>query len=291
MSKCRDYCLTWNNYPIDGVEQCQKFFESAQYYVIGKEVGESGTPHLQMYVYFKNAVSFDSLQKKLNKCHIERKCPKSTPKRASDYCKKGEQTKAEWHALHETGPNFGKNADFIEEGELPEQGRRTDVEVVREEIKTGGGMRGVIKVATNLQQIKLAEYILKYEEPKRDWKPIVHWYWGLTGTGKSRGAHTYFEGKDFFRKTANTGKWFEGYDAHSFVIIDDMDDKSYPYKNLLDLLDMYACTVETKGGSRQFLAREIIITASEHPQSLFQFEDQGGNELLRRIDDIVQFKK
>lgn len=265
-TKYRDYCYTFNNYTEEDYAYVQTI--ECVYHVIGKEIGEEcGTPHLQGYIYFKNPRSWDAVRKLFKGCHIGPR--ETTIDKAADYCM--------------------MDGDFIEIGTRPEQGKRTDIETVREELNNGNGIRGVVRRATNLQQIKIAEAILKYEEPKRDWKPIVSWYWGLTGTGKSKKAHEVFEGTDFYRKTANTGKWWEGYDAHENVLIDDMDDTSYPYKNLLDLLDRYECRIECKNGTRQFLAKNIIITASMDPETLFQKQDQRGAELLRRIDHIIHF--
>lgn len=266
-NKSRDYCYTLNNWTQDEYDRHIAF--EAQYHVIGKEIGKEGTPHLQCYIYFTNPRSWNAVQKMMPRCHIEP--TKGTPKEASDYCK--------------------KDGDFIEKGTCPQQGKRTDVEVVREELAMGNGIRGVVRRATNLQQIKIAESILKYEEPKRTWKPEVFWYWGLTGTGKSRQAHIDFEGTDFYRKTANTGKWWEGYDAHENVLIDDLDANNFPYKNLLDLLDRYECRIECKNGTRQFLAKKIIITASICAQEMFYHEHQNGAELLRRIDEFRYFPK
>jgi len=264
--KARDFCYTLNNWTPNEYEKLLSI--EAQYHVIGQEIGESGTPHLQGYIYFSNPRSFNAVKKLLMRSHIER--TSGTPEQASAYCK--------------------KDNNFEEIGECPKQGKRTDVEIVREELKMGNGIRGVVKRATNLQQIKIAEAILKYEEPKRDWKPHVSWYYGDTGTGKSRKAHEDFANTDFYRKTANTGKWWEGYDGHDNVLIDDLDESNFPYKNLLDLLDRYECRVECKNGTRQFLAKKIIITASIDPQDMFRSQGQGGAELIRRIDDIVEFR-
>jgi len=264
--KSRSYCYTKNNYTPEEVEAIKKI--DATYHVIGFEKGESGTPHLQGYIHFKNPRSFKAVHNELCKAHIEP--TKGTPEQASEYSK--------------------KDGEYWEQGECPKQGKRTDVEVVREEINNGNGMRGVVRIATNLQQIKLAEAILKYEEPQRNWKPHVTWCFGKTATGKSKYAHEVFSGLDFFRKTSNQGKWWDGYDAHQNVIIDDIDSKTMPYKCLLDLLDRYACVIECKGGTRQFLAKNIIVTTSRYPGDMFRGEDQMGKELLRRLDRILEFK-
>ena len=49
--QCKKWCFTWNNYPVDGLEQMeQTFIKMGIHYIVGKEVGESGTPHLQGYI-------------------------------------------------------------------------------------------------------------------------------------------------------------------------------------------------------------------------------------------------
>jgi len=270
-TKYRDYCVTWNNYTEDNYAALLAL--ETTYLVIGKEKGASGTPHLQVYFYFPNPRSFKTTQKILHGAHIEARIANSTPAQAAAYCK--------------------KEGDFFERGECPSQGKRNDVELVRDQLKSGQGMRGVVKVATNLQSIKIAECILKYEEPKRNWKPHIVWYWGLTSCGKSECAHQRFEGQDFFRKSSTTEKWFDGYDAHSHVIFDDFlfPENKKEYNYWLDVFDRYSCVVQTKGGIRQFLAKEIIVTSSVDPVVALMGFHQAGAEFLRRIDSVYHFQK
>lgn len=46
---------------------------------------------------------------------------KSHPYQAMQYCKKGDQPKAEWNELGDKGPNFGLNANFTEHGTPPKK--------------------------------------------------------------------------------------------------------------------------------------------------------------------------
>lgn len=267
-TKNRAWVFTWNNYAEEDFTYVQSL--PVVYAIFGREFSKvKRTPHIQGYLYFKDAKSFERIKKYLPKCYLYP--AKGNPQQNQKYC--------------------SKTGNFIEIGECPQQGKRTDVELVRTIIKQGGGMRGVVREASNLQQIKIAEMVLKYEEPCRNTKPLVLWYWGLTATGKSETAHKDFEGQDFYRKTATSGKWWEGYDAHENVIIDDLDIKTFDYKVLLDLTDRYGTRIECKGATRQFLAKKIIITSSWSPREIFGGEDQQGGELLRRIDKIVEFRK
>ncbi len=86
---------------------------SVVYCICAKEVGESGTYHLQGFVYFANPRSFDGAKTFLSSagvnCHIE--ALRGTPRQASDYCKKGSGTKEE-----------PCDPDFWELGTVPVQG-------------------------------------------------------------------------------------------------------------------------------------------------------------------------
>lgn len=268
-SKIRDYAITWNNYTEENYQTLKAF--KCRYIVIGREIcPTTGTPHLQAYFYMSSARSWASIQHELHGACIKDRY--STPEAAANYCKK-------------TDP------DYYERGDIPKQGKRTDVEMVRDELRSGTGMRGVVRVATNLQCIKIAEAILKYEEPKRDWVPEILWYWGPTNSGKSKQAHKDFKDVDFYRKTSNTEKWWDGYDGHENVIFDDFvfPDKILDYKNWLDLFDRYSCSVQTKGGMRQLRAKKMIVTSAQNPYEMLKHFDQGGAEFFRRITAVFEF--
>eukprot|EP00955_Chlamydomonas_euryale_P096662 365026-Chlamydomonas_euryale.AAC.1 len=49
--------------------------------------------------------------------------------------------------------------------------------------------------------------------------PEVRWYWGESGSGKTRAAHEWL-GPDTYTCMDNI-KWFQGYDRHECVLIDD----------------------------------------------------------------------
>jgi len=87
----------------------------------------------------------------------------------------------------------------------------------------------------------------------------------------------------------DTGEWWEGYDAHEEVIIDDMRKDFLKFHHLLKLFDRYPYRVQFKGGSRQFLAKTIIVTTCYSPEEMFNNREDI-QQLLRRINTIKQFK-
>lgn len=70
--KGRKYIFTLNNYLENEVDTIKSFLtQKTLKYVFGYEVGESGTPHLQGYMEFKNAIRFDTLKKVNDRWHLE----------------------------------------------------------------------------------------------------------------------------------------------------------------------------------------------------------------------------
>ena len=262
-TRSRSYCLTINNYDATALSTLKKL--SYAYIIVGDEVGESGTPHLQIYVRLKNAVTFSSLKKKFPTAHIEQ--AKGNDLHNRDYC--------------------SKQQVLFEDGEISVQGKRRDIDRVRDIVNEGGTMREVVANANSLQSIKLAETMFKYNEPARHWKPHVSWYWGATGCGKSRDAHKLMP--DAY-VAMETSQWWEGYDAHEDVIIDDMRKNFCTYSRLLQLLDRYPTRIEQKGSSRQFLAKRIIITTCFHPREMYDTREDI-QQLIRRIDCIREFSE
>lgn len=263
MSRSRAYCFTINNYTDVDTDNIMELANHAEYIVVGREVGAEGTRHYQGYVYFKEAKLFSSVKKKLPRAHIE--VTKGTVEDNRRYCTKD-------------------NDILIEQGNPPRQGSRTDIERVREDLKEGANMRCVVDKARSMQSIKMAEVWLKYYEEPRTWKPEVRWYHGKTGAGKSKSAREWL-GDDIYT-ALDSIKWWEGYDKHENVLIDDFRKDFCKFHQLLKLLDRYEYKVETKGGSRQFLAKRIAITAPYPPDRIYDTREDV-QQLLRRIDDVI----
>lgn len=88
--KARAWCFTLNNYNGTDLEQLeQRLRAKGGSYVIGKEVGDEGTPHLQGYVQFKNPVHFTSMKKIMERAHLEK--AKGSPEQNFEYCTKQHQ--------------------------------------------------------------------------------------------------------------------------------------------------------------------------------------------------------
>ena len=67
--KARSFVFTLNNYTDDEFMLIKEL--KYKYIVIGDEIGENGTPHLQGYVNFSSPISFNTIKKAMPRAHIE----------------------------------------------------------------------------------------------------------------------------------------------------------------------------------------------------------------------------
>lgn len=259
----RAWCFTLNNYTAQEVEHVKSL--DVLYLIFGREIGESGTPHLQGYVYLKLS-RLSAMKKLIPRAHWEP--ARGSPEQASVYCE--------------------KDGDFFEKGTRPAPGARRDLDDVRNRIDNGESMGDVVSTA-NYQQIKLAEIYLKYREPKRNWEPEVYWFWGPPGSGKTRHVHELCVDVYMVPDTPNL-KWWDRYDGHEDVCIDDFRGSSCEFTRFLKLVDRYEFVVETKGGSRQLRAKRIYITSCVHPANCW-YTNENLDQLQRRLTEIKYFPK
>nr|WDW25898.1 MAG: replication-associated protein [Cressdnaviricota sp.] len=255
----RNWVFTINNWSEDDIESIEKW--NVKYVIYGKEVGESGTPHLQGYVELDKVGRFSAVKKLHGTAHWEQRL--GTQEEAIAYCM--------------------KDGDFVERGTRKRAGTRTDLDRVRQ-MAVESGMRAV-SATGNMQQIRVAEKYLTYNEEPRDWETEVIWIYGPTGSGKSRLARELTHVDDVYTKNDGS-KWWDGYDNHEDVIIDDFRDSWWSITEMLSLLDRYEKRVEYKGGYRQFRPKKIIITSAVKPERCYAGTGEAINQLLRRIKEI-----
>lgn len=258
--------FTLNNYTDKDVQDLIEY--DYQYLCFGKEIGKKETPHLQGYIEFKKRKYFSALKKFNNRIHWEER--RGSQLQAINYCK--------------------KDGLFEEHGEKKIQGKRTDLEYYKK-LAEEEGMKKVVEEG-NLQQIKVCELYLKYKETERHFKPEVIWIYGESGSGKS---HKAEEEKDAYWKDKT--KWWDGYDKHNTIIIDDFRYTDMKFDYLLRLLDRYPMRVEGKGTSRQMLSKKIIITSIFSPEETYDQYFRYNNDrepykqLERKIDTTIHLSK
>lgn len=124
----------------------------------------------------------------------------------------------------------------------------------------------------------------------RNFKPKVIWIWGETGAGK-----TYYvthKEKDLWISPAKDLKWWHGYKNQEATLFDDFTEDFCKFKELLRYLDNTECPVEIKCGCQQLNSKRMYITSSQPPDRIYTKlrKDENINQLLRRIDEIIEMK-
>lgn len=284
MSKLRAYCFTLNNYSDDDITEIKKV--ECSYLVFGKEVGESGTPHLQGFIHFTNPRTMTGVKKDkaFKKAHLE---VSEAPKKAIEYCKKGEQSHSEWVAEGTKGASYGKNFEGFEKGEF-KQGARNDLTRVYEEVKNGKSADDVAwdepssYDAASRTILKLED--IRLRKLRRSEMTEGVWLFGETGVGKSEWA--YEQGGTSFYSYPYDGGWWDGYKCEPCVIIDEFRGQ-LPYNELLRMVDKHP-NYYVRRRCREpmpFCSLKVIVTSSLPPWKVFKNLDEKDslNQLFRRF--------
>lgn len=266
--RARNFCFTLNNYTEDELEEV-KLWE-CRYLIFGKEVGESGTPHLQGYVCFDNAKTLATLKKKFQtRAHWE--VARGTPKQASEYCEKD-------------GDVFEKGDRPLSQQEKGDLGKRAYEEAF--EAYKEKRYEDMGQFALNM---KAFDYLAAKIE-KRDQPPAVtldgelqhEWFYGPSGAGKSYAARQQNPGA-YIKDPKNA--WWDGYKGEDVVIIDDFD--KFQVKQSGDMkrwLDRYPFKAECKGGYiGDIRPKKIVVTANYHPNEIWEQSDITLSTILRRV--------
>lgn len=268
------YCFTLNNYDEEEysrIVSCAE--ESARYWIVGKEIGAGGTPHLQGYVSLRRRRDLGYVRGLFGP-RIHFTVARGTAGQNRVYC--------------------SKDGNFAEGGTIPATPKPPSAS--RDQLATEfsehflRGNNGLAEFSSaragtwyfsghNLLRNAIS---LCRPVPRPD--ITATWIYGDPGVGKSRKAHG--EMPEAYIKEPRT-KWWNGYMLEKEVIIDDFGPNAIDINHLLRWFDRYKCMVETKGGMIPLVADKFIVTSNFSPEDCFK--DKEGvphpqtSALLRRI--------
>ncbi len=259
------------------------FDDSMEYLVYQEEIGDSGTYHFQGYCEFKAQTRLAAVKAVLGgeRVHIERR--RGTAQQAIAYSKKDDTR------VPHTQP--------YEDGEPRQQGKRLDLEGFKDEVMGGAKLRDVIDEHFGIvaRYPKFYQTLTLMNRPVRESELEVSLFIGDTGLGKTRSIMDEFGASaSFYRTPLNNGTmWFDGYDGHSEVLLDDFAGAASHVTlcTLLQLLDRYALLVPTKGGHTWFLPNKIFVTTNVYPRDWYKWENRGEQykALARRFHHVRVF--
>lgn len=214
MSRARSWVFTLNNYTDADITRINSV--ECNYLVYGKEVGESGTPHLQGYISFANPKRFNGV-KKLLQAHIA-------------------------VALGNADHNYKyctKDGDFFEKGTRPKAGKRKDLEELYENAKEGQTDIdiGESNPSAYMKYYKAVDRVrLNYARQRRKIEAME--IIGVSGDREKILDYLHETYPDFYEITDIN--WFDGYQGQKVIYS--------PTPIHSRLLSKYGCQLPIKGG-------------------------------------------
>lgn len=231
--------------------------------VFGREKGESGTPHLQGFITFKQPKRFGGLKKMMPGYHI---APAISQESGFNYCLK----ELDYEIDDRRTP--GKRNDILEMKDKIDKGC-TKIELWEENFES------MVHCHKGMY-----EYMQLKNKKKKRPHLKVFWIIGKSGAGKSSWVDERYP--DAYWLTPSDGKmWWDGYDSESCVAIDDFRPNFYTYEGLLKLLNSRGkYRINIKNSSAWLTCDTICLTSVYHPKEMYTMYDR---QLERRITEII----
>ena len=268
MSRTRNYRFTRNNYENTNQEENIE----CQYIVYGKEIAPTtGTPHLQGFIRFLCDKSLKAARAALPGCDVR---VSDFPQECIDYCKKdGDYTERGKAPLSQKEKGTGEKRRWAEIRSAAEEGRDDDLP---DDIRYR---------CLHLNAAHRRKFLMN--QTFEDTTCQMLWYWGGSGTGKSRTARE--DHPTAYLKQCN--KWGDQDLAYADVwIIEDFDREHKCLCHHLKIwADRYPFILEVKGGSIKVRPKLIIVTSNWHPSAIWD-STQDLEPILRRFK-CVEFPK
>ncbi|AXH77830.1 MAG: putative viral replication protein [Cressdnaviricota sp.] len=263
----KSWCFTINNPTGNDDWELEALKLVSEYIVVGTETGEQGTRHYQGYVVMNGQRTLRVMKTLLTRAHLEAR--RGTHQQAADYCK--------------------KDGQYWEHGQLPMSAAD----------KNKCMWRNMIEWAEKGELDKIKEeypsfylrYLEKFRSLSRPTLSILpelenEWWWGATGTGKSR--KLWADYPAHYAKQLN--KWWDGYDGEDVVAIEEWAPKNECTASLLKIwADRYPFPAEVKGGKlNRIRPRKLIVLSNYSPEQCFGQEEDLGP--IRRRFRVIHFE-
>lgn len=253
--------------------------DKMKYLCFGVEIcPTTGKQHYQGCVYFYEKISIKQAQKLLGigKSHMENKMY-TTYDDCIEYCKKD-----------------GISKEF---GSMPTQGKRNDLDTVKDDIVSGKTNVNSIVLENPIMYHQYGRTLEKIEDVvlSKKWRTEMTkgiWYWGSTGVGKSHKAFENYHPDTHYNMPKENNGWWDNYKGQETVIINEFRGH-IKYDELLELVDKFPKEVPRRGRPpAPFLSKLVIVTSSLPPAEVYcNRNDKDSLEQLYRRFEVIELKR
>lgn len=291
----RKYQLTINNPEKLGLDhQTLKTtlgtFQGCIYWCMCDEIGnETGTLHTHLYMAFRNAVMFQTIQQRFYGAHIE--IARGSHRENREYLLKDGKWKED--AKHETSVP----GTFEESGELPPErnARQKQSEAIFTMIVEGADNAEILRehpsAMNRLNHIEATRQTLLEEQFRKEFRELrVEYIWGETGVGKTRSVMEKYGYENVYRVT-NYQHPFDGYRGQDVILFDEFR-SSLQIADMLKYLDGYPVMLPCRYADRVACFTKVYLISNvpmekQYP-NIQREEPETWKAFLRRFNSIVE---
>lgn len=249
--------------------------DKIQWFIGGHELTPSTQrKHIQAYVYFENPITRGGLEKRfgLNKGDMHSETQRGLSSQASEYAEKDGDIWLTLGVIPNDNNRKQSAWDYILE--MIEHGE-SNLQIMRRYPQEFARCRGAID-AFRMEMV-LAQL--------NEWRDVqVHYIWGKTGSGKTRGVLESVEDKsDIFRITDYKHP-FDSYRGQSVVMFEEFR-SSLPCEKMLIYLDGYICELPSRYNNKASAYETVYIITN------IPFEEQYHNIQMNHPETFNAFKR
>jgi len=272
LPKSKHWCLTINN-PEEGDDTFPTvWWNPAQmdYLILGQEVGENGTHHLQGYVIFKIRKQLSAVKKTFPRAHLEIKRGKCSE--AAAYCMKDDKF-TEWGEL--PADNAGAEGTKRKWAEVRTYAKDGKFEDIPDDV--------YIRYFSNIHGIHA------YNPPKLGDLAKRNNYWVVAPSGHGKSTYVRRRWPDYYDKAPN--KWWTGYKGEPAVICDDFGPNQCKYLGWLmkRWADRFSFPAEVKCSQLFIRPKNIIVTSQYSIDECFAYDPKLCSAINNRFN-VIQLK-
>lgn len=262
----KNFQITVNNEAIDVVLTYMRKLKP-NYLVACKETAPStGHVHFHVYVQFPNCRRLSL--KKLEGAHLE--ICRGSPEQNEAYVKKDGEIIAEEGELRRCSKwsiKGFKEMSKEEREDLPPQ------------------MYNIVQKMNDAENKKMKG--TDYYKGKIN----VYWYWGESGSGKTRHAVQEIGEREFNEVKYDGNFWHGVTEDTDIALYDDWRDGHMKPTELINFIDYNRHVMNVKGGSIRNNYKEIYITTLQDPEKIYaNVPEETRKQWLRRIKEIIKFE-
>lgn len=240
----RKFVFTWNNWTEESKAKLE--LEDVQYMQYAEEIApDTGTPHLQGCLYYKNKMSIKALRKRLKGAHVD--IMHGTLQQSIDYCVDGPIYKKGTPPATQDQKGEKEKDRWREAFLAAEEGRFEDVPY---DI--------LIRYSSSIRSISEGAF----KRPRLEPIPVLENYWivGPSGSGKTTMAKTF---GPYYRTNIYDNATFQKYNWEENVIFEDFDKRRSDYVEMFkNLADHDPITVRCLYGTKTIRPKRIIVTSN-----------------------------